>query len=103
MIAADPVIRIEGLGLSFEQDGRTTEVLRGLDLTVNRGEFVAIVGSSGVGKSTLLRVLMNLARPTAGQVTIRPRRAMRQPAGTGVPGFAAAALAARAFQRGLRA
>ena len=66
------VISIENLGLSFEQDGRRTDVLRGLDLEVRQGEFVAIVGSSGVGKSTLLRVLMDLAKPTSGSVAIRP-------------------------------
>jgi NitT/TauT family transport system ATP-binding protein len=68
----DPAISIKGLSLSFEQDGRRTDVLRALDLDIARGEFVALVGSSGVGKSTLLRVLMTLAQPTAGNVTIRP-------------------------------
>ncbi len=68
----DSAISIKGLGLSFEQDGQRTDVLRGLDLDVARGEFLAIVGSSGVGKSTLLRVLMTLAQPTTGEVTIRP-------------------------------
>jgi NitT/TauT family transport system ATP-binding protein len=66
---SDKIIEIRGLGLSFEQGGERTEVLRGLDLVVQRGEFVAIVGSSGVGKSTLLRVLMDLAKPTSGSVT----------------------------------
>ncbi len=70
--AKKPVISIRGLGLSFVQDGRRTEVLRGLDLDVAPGEFVAIVGSSGVGKSTLLRVLMGLARPTGGSVDVSP-------------------------------
>jgi NitT/TauT family transport system ATP-binding protein len=65
-----PIISIKGLGLSFTQDGRRTDVLRGLDLDVKPGEFVAIVGASGVGKSTLLRVLMRLAAPTHGEVAI---------------------------------
>ncbi|MBN8937881.1 MAG: ABC transporter ATP-binding protein [Rhizobiales bacterium] len=66
------VIDIKGLSLTFERDGQRTQVLSGLDLTVRRGEFLAIVGPSGVGKSTLLRVLMELARPTAGTVEVAP-------------------------------
>ncbi len=69
---APPVIEIEDLSLAFTQDGRRTEVLKKLDLTVAKGEFVAIVGASGVGKSTLLRVLMGLATPTSGRVKLSP-------------------------------
>ncbi len=72
VMTPDPAISIKGLSLSFTQDGRRTDVLRALDLDIGRGEFVALVGSSGVGKSTLLRVLMILAQPTAGEVTIKP-------------------------------
>ena len=75
----DSVIDIRGLGLTFERDGRRTEVLRELDLAIPRGGFVAIVGASGVGKSTLLRVLIGLAKASAGRVSLATRSAARQP------------------------
>jgi NitT/TauT family transport system ATP-binding protein len=73
------VIAIRDLSLTFERDGRRTEVLRGLDLDVARGDFIAIVGASGVGKSTLLRVLIGLAKASAGRVDVRTTSAQRQP------------------------
>jgi lipoprotein-releasing system ATP-binding protein len=56
-----------------EYRGRTEalRVLKGVNLTVHEGELVAIVGASGVGKSTLLHLLGALDRPTAGRVTFR--------------------------------
>jgi NitT/TauT family transport system ATP-binding protein len=75
----DSVIDIRGLGLTFDRDGRRTEVLRELDLAIPRGGFVAIVGASGVGKSTLLRVLIGLAKASAGKVSLATRSTARQP------------------------
>ncbi|WP_282760653.1 ABC transporter ATP-binding protein [Komagataeibacter saccharivorans] len=62
----DSVVRLENIGLSHDH-GRSF-ILRHVDLEIRRGEFVALLGPSGVGKSTLLRVIMGLVRPTEGQV-----------------------------------
>jgi ABC-type multidrug transport system fused ATPase/permease subunit len=60
--------RIETEGLTVARAGR--ELLRGLDLTVRAGEVVALVGPSGVGKSSLLRTLVRLDEPAGGRVLV---------------------------------
>jgi lipoprotein-releasing system ATP-binding protein len=57
-----------GLCKSYLMGHRTLEVLRGIDLTVRRGEFLALRGASGAGKSTLLHLLGGLDLPTAGEI-----------------------------------
>src|ERR1700687_2164089 len=64
---SEPLIQAAGLSKTYG-DGRRIEVLVDLDLEVAAGEAVAIVGQSGVGKSTLLHVLGTLDKPTAGTV-----------------------------------
>jgi lipoprotein-releasing system ATP-binding protein len=66
---SDP-LRVTGLGRSFTQGGRTIEVLRGVDLTVARGEIVALLGPSGSGKSTLLQAVGLLEGGFSGSIAI---------------------------------
>ncbi|CAG1065024.1 sulfonate transport system ATP-binding protein [uncultured bacterium] len=62
------LIRTEGLKKTYGDSMKKVEVLKGIGLTINRGETVAIVGASGVGKSTFLNLLGGLDRPTSGEV-----------------------------------
>lgn len=80
-----PLLEVRGLSKHFLHEGRTIEVLRTIDLIVERGEQVAIVGQSGAGKSTLLHVLGTLDAPSAGEirvagqlVTAMPTRALAE-------------------------
>ena len=65
------VLEVRGLRKSYlGGDGGTIDVLRGLDLSVSTGEFVAITGESGSGKSTLLHLVGALDRPTEGWIAL---------------------------------
>jgi lipoprotein-releasing system ATP-binding protein len=61
-------IAVQGLVKTFTTNGNLVEVIKGLDLDVYAGETLAVVGASGVGKSTLLHILGTLERPTQGSV-----------------------------------
>ena len=54
----------------FAQEGQSLTALDGIDLAVSKGEFLSIIGSSGCGKTTLLRILGGLLNPTEGSVLI---------------------------------
>jgi ABC-type lipoprotein export system ATPase subunit len=60
------LIKTKNLTKDYENDGILTPVLHGVDLSVDAGEFVAIMGPSGSGKSTLMHILSFLDRPTSG-------------------------------------
>jgi ABC-type lipoprotein export system ATPase subunit len=69
--ASSPValVAAHGLRKSYLMGKRTLEVLRGIDLVVARGEFLALRGASGAGKSTLLHLLGGLDLPNAGEIS----------------------------------
>jgi zinc transport system ATP-binding protein len=64
-------LRLEHVSFAYEHGAL---VLRDVDLTVDRGEFVAIAGPNGGGKTTLLRLILGLEQPTAGQVHVALQR-----------------------------
>jgi lipoprotein-releasing system ATP-binding protein len=64
-----PLVTARGLRKSYLMGKRTLEVLRGIDLVVARGEFLALRGASGAGKSTLLHLLGGLDLPNAGEIS----------------------------------
>ena len=64
------MLKAERLCYSYQEDEQSKEVLHEIDLTVNRGEFVCILGHNGSGKSTLAKVLGGFFTPTSGKVTV---------------------------------
>jgi putative ABC transport system ATP-binding protein len=64
------ILKVQGLKKIYGKEENKVEALKGLDFSINKGEFVAIVGASGSGKSTLLHLLGGLDRPTEGKVFI---------------------------------
>ncbi len=67
MVLMDPVLRFDGVGLRY---GQGPEVLRDIDMTLERGGFRFLTGESGAGKSSLLRLMYLAARPSRGRVML---------------------------------
>src|SRR5919106_5173466 len=65
------LLAVRGLHKSFTEGEKEISILRGLNLEVQEGERLAVVGESGVGKSTLLHLIGTLDRPTKGEIFYR--------------------------------
>ena len=70
----DSLVRLEGVEKVFKTKAGPFTALRGVDLQIQEGEFVAIVGPSGSGKSTLINMITGIDRPTAGEVHVAGER-----------------------------
>jgi len=68
-----PLVRVAGLCKWFSSSGSRLEILKGVELTMDVGETLAVVGASGIGKSTLLHIIGTLERPDAGHVFFEDR------------------------------
>ncbi len=69
-MSATPMIELRKVVKTFKNAAGEFTVLKGVDLTLNKGEFVAIVGKSGSGKSTLLNMMTGIDHPSGGQVVV---------------------------------
>jgi nitrate/nitrite transport system ATP-binding protein len=70
MIKHRSLLKLERVAKSFQRGSQTTEVLKNVDLTVERGKFISIIGHSGCGKSTMLNLIAGLTRVTSGVVLL---------------------------------
>jgi putative ABC transport system ATP-binding protein len=70
---AQPIIEIKNIKRDFELGEEIIHVLKGIDLTINKGEYVALMGPSGSGKSTLMNILGCLDTPTSGSYTLNSK------------------------------
>jgi len=68
---AHPVLRVENLKKTY---GNHVEALKGIDLSLNQGEFVVVIGPSGAGKSTLMRCINQLVKPSDGEIYLNESR-----------------------------
>lgn len=70
---SDPILRVSGLKKTFSKNGVEINVIKGITLDINEGDFITIMGPSGAGKSTFLHILGTLDKPSEGDIFFRNR------------------------------
>jgi branched-chain amino acid transport system ATP-binding protein len=75
-MATDPVLEVAGLHAAYDR----TPVLRGIDMSIAKGEIVSLIGRNGVGKTTTMRCLIGLLRATSGRIVLGGQEVTRLPA-----------------------
>ena len=81
MAPSDTVVAAKDLGLTFQTADGPVTALTGVNLSVEKGDFVSFIGPSGCGKTTFLRVIADLEKPTSGKITVNgmtPEEARRR-------------------------
>ncbi len=74
-----PFVRVHDLSKTYGNPHQPLEVLRGVDLAIDPGEFIAIIGPSGIGKTTLLNMITAIDNPTGGEVFVGDTNVTRTP------------------------
>lgn len=69
-MASETLVAIEKVSKHYKRDALVIRVLDGIDLTIDRGEFLGLMGPSGSGKTTLLNLIAGIDRPTSGRVVV---------------------------------
>ena len=74
---SEPLLSAHGLTKTYVMGARSLEVLRGVDVEIKRGDFVALRGASGTGKSTLLHLIGGLDTPNSGEIIFHGQKLSR--------------------------
>ena len=80
----NPICQLQDIGVTFGSGSERAEVLRDINLEMNLGDFFCVLGASGCGKTTLLRVLAGYQPPTTGSITVSGKRHSKPNADVGV-------------------